>query len=299
MKSKRISPIARPTIFRSRSSVAHSVRFRKRTWITVILLFTFVWLEFDSMAQETKTTGSQSSNSIGQVYEPREFIGSSKVPLKYRLLKPIHYQAGKKYPMVVFLHGAGERGDDNMVTLKHAAKELADETRREKYPCYVLIPQCPKEQKWSDVDWSQESSEQPVNPSQSLQSLKELMDEMIDTAGVDKNRVYITGLSMGGYGTWDAIARYEGYFAAAVPICGGGDPKMVSKFSKLPIWCFHGEADMVVKVLRSREMIDALKKVGSPVKYTEYPDVQHDSWTATYENPDLYQWLFAQQRTDK
>jgi len=270
----------------------------QRALVVVSFIATIPVLELNSMAQETKEAVSDGSNSLQKIFEPREFVGSNKVPLKYRLLKPIQYQAGKKVPLVLFLHGAGERGDDNLATLKHGAKDLADETRRTQYPCYVVVPQCPKALKWSDVDWSKETNAQPENPSQSLQTVKELLDEMVETAGVDKNRIYITGLSMGGYGTWDAIARYEGFFAAAAPICGGGDPKMVNKFAKLPIWCFHGEADTVVKVIRSREMIDALKKVGSPVLYTEYPGVQHDSWSATYANPDFYRWLFAQQKTE-
>ena len=95
---------------------------------------------------------------------------------------------------------------------------------------------------------------------------------------------------------WDAIARYPNFFAAAAPICGGGDPKTVSKFKSLPIWCFHGAKDPVVKVGRSREMVDALKAVGSSIKYTEYPEAQHDSWTQTYSNPELYDWMFAQRR---
>lgn len=231
-----------------------------------------------------------------QVFEPREFVGSNGVPLKYRLIKPLNYQSGKKYPLVLFLHGAGERGDDNSITLKHAAKDFASQSLREKYPAYVVIPQCPKDRKWSEVDWSKETSSLPETASQSMQSVKELLDDMIENAGVDSTRVYITGLSMGGYGTWDAIARYPDYFAAAAPICGGGDPKTVDRFKKLPIWCFHGAKDQVVKVGRSREMVDALKAAGSEVRYTEYPDAEHDSWTATYANPELYDWLFAQRR---
>ncbi len=280
---------------RERSSMAKY--FLASIALVISLEISIPLLSSKAMAQETKVNDKEEKEPLTRIFEPRDFVGSNQVPLKYRLLKPVNYRPGKKYPMILFLHGAGERGDDNLVTLKHAAKDLADPTRREKFPCYVVMPQCPKEQKWSDVDWSQPASEQPENASQSLRSVKELMDEMVESAGVDRSRIYITGLSMGGYGTWDAIARYEGFFAAAAPICGGGDPKMVSRFARLPIWCFHGEADPVVKVTRSREMVDALKAVGSPVKYTEYPGVQHDSWTATYANPDFYQWLFAQQRT--
>lgn len=236
---------------------------------------------------------------LTKLYEPREYVGKSGEPLKYRLIKPVDYKFGKKYPLVLFLHGAGERGDDNAATLRHAAKDFSKPQTRSKYPAYVVIPQCPTGKKWSEVDWSKDSSELPEEPSDPMQSIKELIDDMVENAGVDPNRIYITGLSMGGYGTWDAIARYPGFFAAAAPICGGGDPKTVDKFKSLPIWCFHGAKDPVVKVIRSREMIEALQKVGSNAKYTEYPEAQHDSWTQTYSNPELFDWMFAQRRESK
>ena len=272
----------------------------RRALVVLGLVVSFPLLSSHSLSQETKEKEAVANGNeeLTRLFEPREFVGSNKVPLKYRLLKPLNYRPGKKYPLVLFLHGAGERGDDNLITLKHGAKDFADAKRREQFPCYVVVPQCPKDKKWSDVDWSKESSDQPESASESMQTTKELLDEMVENAGIDKNRIYITGLSMGGYGTWDAIARYEGFFAAAAPICGGGDPKLVSKYNRLPIWCFHGDEDTAVKVSRSREMVDALKTIGSPIKYTEYPGVGHDSWTATYANPDFHQWLFSQQRTD-
>jgi predicted peptidase len=244
------------------------------------------------------TPHSSAAVSIESLFEPREYVGASKQTLKYRLLKPYQYSFGKKYPLVIFLHGAGERGDDNLVTLKHGAKDFADEARRKEFPAYVLVPQCPKDKKWSEVDWSKASSSLPDQASDSMQLLKELVDEMVENAGVDTERIYITGLSMGGYGTWDAIARYPNFFAAAAPICGGGDPKTVERFRNLPIWCFHGAKDPVVKVIRSQEMIEALKKVGGNPRYTEYPDLQHDSWTVTYKNPEFYTWLFAQRKSN-
>jgi len=251
-----------------------------------------------AMAQEPSANNAPPSDP-NKAFEPREFVGTNGVPLKYRLIKPLGYQPGKKYPLVLFLHGAGERGDDNAITLKHAAKDFADPARRAKYPAYIVIPQCPKDKKWSEVDWSKESSTLPESASDSLQSVKELLDEMVENAGVDNDRIYVTGLSMGGYGTWDAIARYPGFFAAAVPICGGGDPKTVDRFKKLPIWCFHGGKDTVVKPIRSQEMIAALKGIGSDVRYTEYPDAGHDSWSATYSNPELYEWLFSKRRVSE
>jgi predicted peptidase len=268
----------------------------KRSCILLAIPLAFLFLCMEgATAQEPNANNAPPSDPI-KAFEPREFVGTNGVPLKYRLIKPLGYQPGKKYPLVLFLHGAGERGDDNTVTLKHAAKDFADPARREKYPAYIVIPQCPKEKKWSEVDWSKESSALPESASDSMQSIKELLDEMIENAGVDNDRVYITGLSMGGYGTWDAIARYPGFFAAAAPICGGGDPKTVDRFRKLPIWCFHGGKDRVVKPIRSQEMVAALQKVGSDIRYTEYPDAEHDSWSATYSNPELYEWMFSKRR---
>lgn len=254
-----------------------------------------VSLPFASITMAQAPSSTPSEDPL-KTYEPREFAGSNGTTLKYRLLKPLDYQPGKKYPLVLFLHGAGERGNDNAITLKHAAKDLCNPKLRAQYPAYVVIPQCPTDRKWSEVDWSKESSSLPETASPAMQNIKELLDEMVENAGIDSDRVYITGLSMGGYGTWDAIARYPGFFAAAAPICGGGDPKTVDQFKKLPIWCFHGAKDSVVKVGRSREMVDALRAVGSDVRYTEYPDAEHDSWTATYANPEFYTWLFAQRR---
>jgi predicted peptidase len=238
----------------------------------------------------------QVDDNLLALYEPREFADEQGQVLRYRLLKPIDYRPSKRYPLIVFLHGAGERGDDNISQLKHGAGEMAREERRRQYPAYVLVPQCPKDQRWVDVDWSLPQSSIPAEASKSMSLVKKLIDTMCQTAGIDEQRIYLTGLSMGGYGTWDAIARYEHFFAAAAPVCGGGDPKTVSRFAQLPIWCFHGALDKTVKPTRSREMVAALKAVGSDIRYTEYPEAAHDSWTATYANPEFYDWLFQQQK---
>jgi len=249
----------------------------------------------DAQAQSVSVR-AETVEAMSAIYEPRQFVSKAQVTLQYRLLKPIATLPGKKFPVVLFLHGAGERGDDNLQQLVHGAKEFADPLRREQFPCYVVAPQCPKGKKWSEVDWSKESSTLPTESSESMQAIKELLDEMVEDGRVDANRIYITGLSMGGYGTWDAIARYSNFFAAAAPVCGGGDPTTVDRFAKLPIWCFHGRQDSDVKPIRSQEMVEALKKIGSAVKYTEYPDLKHDSWSATYSNPKLYDWMFAQSK---
>lgn len=231
-----------------------------------------------------------------KLFEPREFVGANGQTLKYRLLKPSPYNADRKYPLVIFLHGAGERGSDNTAQLKHGMADFCKTKWRDKYPCYVVAPQCPESEKWVDVDWSAPGNDMPAKTSDSMQLVFELTDTMIKDSAVNENRVYITGLSMGGYGTWDALARRPGLFAAAMPICGGGDPKTASRFANVPLWCFHGDKDEAVPVERSREMIDALKAAGGMPKYTEYEGVGHNSWAQTYADPAAIEWLFTQLR---
>jgi predicted peptidase len=212
--------------------------------------------------------------------------------LKYRILEPA--QSTEPLPVVLFLHGAGERGDDNSKQLVHGVSQFVSEEAQSKHPCYVIAPQCPTGRRWVEVDWSADQHDLPENSSDSLALSVVIVRDLIEQKKADPNRIYITGLSMGGYGTWDAIARYPDLFAAAVPICGGGDPKTAPRFKQLPVWCFHGGRDAVVKPERSREMIKAMEQAGGKPKYTEYPEAAHDSWTATYANPELHQWLFEQ-----
>ncbi len=232
-----------------------------------------------------------------KLFEPREFADQDGNVLKYRLLKPADFNPDRKYPLVIFLHGAGERGDDNTVQLKHGMAEFCRPDRRRQYPCYVLAPQCPKNEKWADIDWRATGVAMPAEPSRAMKLVFELVDQMVESAAIAPNRIYITGLSMGGFGTWDALARRPDFFAAAVPICGGGDPSTASRIAHVPIWCFHGDQDPVVNPELSRKMIAALRAAGGNPKYTEYPGAGHDSWTATYKNDELYAWMFAQQRS--
>jgi predicted peptidase len=220
--------------------------------------------------------------------------GGRKLP--YRLLKPMAVDGTKKYPLVVFLHGAGERGDDDEKQLVHGVPEFLKKENREQYPCFLAAPQCPEGQKWVDVDWGADANPQPKEPSEPMRLVLELVDSLQKDYPIDAKRIYITGLSMGGFGTWDAIARKPEQFAAAVPICGGGDEATASKIAKIPIWVFHGGKDNVVKPSRSRNMIEALKKAGGEPKYTEYPDEGHASWVPAYKDAEMMKWLFAQRR---
>ena len=228
-----------------------------------------------------------------EVFEAKVFEGfAGKLP--YRLMKPKDYDAGKKYPLVLFLHGAGERGEDNTVQLVHGMADFASEENRAKYPCFVLAPQCPAGKKWAEVDWSASTHKQPEKPSDPAQNTLELMDVLAKDFSIDPTRLYITGLSMGGYGTWDLISRFPEKFAAAAPVCGGGDETQAERLIKIPIWAFHGDKDTAVKPERSRNMIAAIKKAGGEPRYTEYAGVGHNSWVKAYHDPELMSWLFAQ-----
>ncbi len=228
--------------------------------------------------------------------EKRTYTDPKGKVLLYRLLKPEDYDARKSYPLVLFLHGAGERGDDNTKQLVHGVPEFAKPENRKKYPCFLAAPQCPGKSKWVEVDWSAASHQQPAEPAEPTRLTLEMIAALQKEFSIDPKRIYVTGLSMGGYGTWDIIARRPELFAAAVPICGGGDETTAPRIAKLPIWVFHGAKDTAVKPSRSRNMIEALKKAGGAPRYTEYPNEGHGSWVPAYRDPEMMRWLFDQKR---
>jgi len=230
-------------------------------------------------------------------YEARTFTAVDGATLPYRLLIPKNYDKAQKYPLVLFLHGAGERGDNNTDQLKHGAPLFLKPEVRDKFPCFVIAPQCPKDQTWSPVKgWTSPDTfhEEPNPPLKlALAALEAVSKEFT----VDADRLYITGLSMGGYGTWDAITRAPQKWAAAAPVCGGGDATRIAAAKLVPVWAFHGLNDPTVPVERSRELILMLKGALAPaVLYSEYPYIAHDSWTTAYGEPQLLPWMFAQRR---
>ena len=239
---------------------------------------------------------SASAEKPANLLEKKTFTDAQGKTLSYRLLKPVNEDPKQSYPLVVFLHGAGERGSDNTAQLTHGVGDFAREENRKNYPCFLIAPQCPSGAKWSDVDWGAEKHVMPKEPSESGRLTLELIAAMQKEHRIDPKRIYITGLSMGGYGTWDLIARRPELFAAAVPVCGGGDEATAAVMAKIPIWAFHGDKDGAVKVSRSRNMIEALKKAGGEPKYSEYAGVGHDSWVKAYSDPEMMKWLFAQKR---
>ncbi|MBY0525200.1 MAG: prolyl oligopeptidase family serine peptidase [Gemmataceae bacterium] len=226
--------------------------------------------------------------------EKRTFTDGKGKTLPYRLLKPEDYDPKKAYPLVLFLHGAGERGTDNDKQLVHGVPDFVK--NRKEYPCLLIAPQCPANVKWVDVDWGADSHKQPAEMTEPMRLTLELIPALQKEFTIDTKRIYATGLSMGGYGVWDIVVRKPDLFAAAVPICGGGDEATAKQIAKLPVWAFHGAKDGAVKVSRSRNMIDALKKTGGEPKYTEYPNEGHGSWVPAYRDAEMFKWLFAQKR---
>jgi predicted peptidase len=239
---------------------------------------------------------SPSLAGVEDQFEARE-LKTDEGTLPYRLLKPKSYDPNSRYPLVLFLHGAGERGNDNKAQLKHVVSIFVQPENREKYPCFVLVPQCPSGRMWAEVDFRAETHKMPEKPSLPMALTIKVIEQLKKEFSIDEDRVYVMGLSMGGYGTWDAIARYPDMFAAAVPMCGGGDETTAPKIARLPIWNFHGQKDPLIKVSRSRSMIEAVRKAGGNPKHTEYPEAGHDCWTPASKEPELLPWLFSQKRS--
>ncbi len=213
--------------------------------------------------------------------------------MRYRLLFPKNYDSTKKYPLILFLHGAGERGDSSL-TVKHIGAWALQEKNRANYECFVLVPQCEKNNKWVEVDWAADSHNQPKEMSKYMNLTVQLLEELEKKLPIDSTKIYLTGLSMGGYGTWDLAARFPQKFAAIVPICGGADEKTADSLKTMPIWVFHGALDQTVKPQRSRRMVEAVKKTGNKaIHYTEYSTVKHASWKPAYEDESMWKWLFS------
>lgn len=231
-----------------------------------------------------------------EAFESRIFRGDSDPGLPYRLLKPLDFDPKQTYPLVLFLHGAGERGDDNAVQLFHGARNFTDLAMRRRHGAFVIFPQCPAEKRWVEVPWDGKSHTMPAEPSAPLAAVFELVAALRQEFPVDERRIYGVGLSMGGFGVWDVLERKPELLAAAVPVCGGGDPAYAAAFKSTPVWAFHGEADPTVIPDRSRAMIKALQAAGGNPVYTEYEAVAHDSWTETFNNRFVWDWLFSQHR---
>jgi predicted peptidase len=222
-------------------------------------------------------------------------------PLPYRLFVPSGYDSARRYPLVLYLHGAGVWGDDNVRQLTTHVAELISPKRQAKDPAFVLVPQCPKGDEWvnrHDKPPFRNYDQSTVKESLASELVFEVLAQLKKTYAVDPRRIYVTGYSMGGSGTWDFVTRHPEVFAAAIPVTGVNDPRRAEAIARLPIWAFHGETDPVSPASNTRAMVERLRSLGAPVRYTELAGVGHDSDRAVYFDDAVYTWLFAQSKPE-
>jgi predicted peptidase len=199
---------------------------------------------------------------------------TKKINCQYILVLPKGYDKQEKtWPLILFLHGAGERGSNLEKVKAHGPIKYAQKNKD--FPFVLVCPQCPEEQWWS------------------TEVLINLLDDIVSQYNIDRSRIYLTGLSMGGFGTWDLASMYPDRFAAIAPVCGGGLPFYAGRLKNIPVWAFHGDKDNVVPLEKSREMVNAVNIAGGNAKLTIYPNLGHDSWTVTYDNKELYDWFLS------
>ena len=255
-----------------------------------LLLLAFLMLAMTSNAQDLTS------------FEKRIYTDKQDT-IPYRVLYPEHFDPAQKYPVLFFLHGGGERGNDNEAQLTHGAKLFLEPSVRKEFPAIVIFPQCAKASYWSNTIASTDSLGKRHfefikggKPTKAMHALLSLVDHFLDEPYVDKKQVYIGGLSMGGMGTYEMLRRKPRTFAAAFAICGGDNLANVNKYKKVPLWIFHGGKDDVVDPKFSKEIADQLKIIGKEVKYTHYPEANHNSWDAAFAEPTLLPWLFSHKK---
>ncbi len=242
-------------------------RFRKLNVGFLMIIFALLFIAGCSSQSVVKENlGKQVIMNLNGVYK-------KKVSINYLLYLPKDYEQKEELPLLLFLHGAGERGNDLNLVKRHGPPKLIKQGKD--FPFVIVSPQCPENTRW-----------QP-------EVLIALLDEIIDEYKIDKNRIYVTGLSMGGNGTWRLASEIPERLAAIIPICGWGDPFAVCMMGKLPIWTFHGAKDNVVPITSTDILVDRLKACNGNVEYTIYPEADHDSWTETYNNQKIYEWLLS------
>lgn len=260
--------------------------------IKIILLLLFMLFSASGLSLMAQTA----------TYQPTQFV-NKKDTLLYRILYPENFVHTQKYPLLVVLHGAGERGNDNELQLLHGSSLFQKAEIRKKFPAIIVFPQCPQDSYWSNVMVNRE--EQPLvfdfktgneKPTRPMELLQGLVEELSSQTFVDTQRMYVGGLSMGAMGTLELLRREPKRFAAAFAICGGDAPENAKEYANVPVWIFHGEQDNVVPVSYSQEIAKALEAAGANVRLTLYPRVEHDSWTKAFAEPDLLPWLYSKKK---
>jgi len=232
-------------------------------------------------------------------------FGKDGARLPFRILYPEKFDPTHAYPLIIFLHGANEKGDDNEAQLNIGGRFFLRSENRTQFPAVVLFPQCPADDSWAYFenkvdsvsglarDWYFPFRNKPQRP---VQLLKWLLDSLRTSKSIDTNRIYIGGLSQGGMGVLDIIARYPNYFAAAFPMCGAGREKTATNFAgRVAVWLFHGEKDDIVPPSFSRDYYKRLQKLNADVRYTEYPGVFHNCWGNAFAEKELLPWLFSKE----
>ncbi|BAU53324.1 carboxylesterase family protein [Mucilaginibacter gotjawali] len=236
-----------------------------------------------------------------QPFDSGSYIAKNDT-MPYRILFPLNFDPAKKYPLIFILHGAGERGNDNEAQLKYGPKLFLNDTIRSKYAAIIVYPQCPPGGFWSNVKMEDDSATRKTKfifqvnapPTRSMQTLMALVDEFLDKPYVDKHKVYVGGLSMGGMGTFEIIGRRPNIFAAAFAMCGGDNTLNAKKYAKkVPLWVFHGEKDSVVPYSHSESIVAAIKQEGGSPRYTLYTNDDHNCWDDAFAEPDFMPWLFS------
>jgi len=230
-----------------------------------------------------------------------EYTDKAGQKMPYRLFVPDDYDPKQKYPLLLSLHGAGSRGNDNLRHLRPWVAGWMDEQIQKKHPCIILMPQCPAGEQWVDTPFANGSysfSEIPI--SKSMKLAKDIFDKVVKERSVDPNRIYVMGASMGGYGAWNFAIRYPDLIAAAVPICGACDPSMANTLKNVPVWAFHGDQDNIVPPSGSKDMIKAIKKIGGTrARITIYEGVKHGSYQIAWRQEELIDWMFSQRKKNK
>ncbi len=236
-----------------------------------------------------------------ELFKKDTFVSDSgKLP--YRVMFPENFDESKQYPLVLVLHGAGERGDNNESQLTHGSKLFEEASNRAEFPAIVVFPQCPKESYWSNV--KKDRSVKPIKlkfynggePTEAMQLLTELIADLEKRSYIDANKMYVGGLSMGGMGTFELLYRKPNTFAAAFAICGGGNPKLAKQYAHVPMWIFHGAHDDVVAPQNSIVMVDALVVAGAFPQFYLYQKDNHNSWDSAFSEPNLLPWIFSQSK---
>ena len=261
---------------------------RRWLWILVALVGLPV-----SCAAEQRAELERVGRRNVERFEARTYRHARGQMMPYRLFVPAGYDAHKKYPLVLYLHGGGGRGDDNVKQVMEGngaiINLLTKPETQEKYASIVVAPQCPEGELWTTLD-------EHVKPTKHLLLVLDLLAELQKEFSIDAGRIYVAGQSMGGYGSWALVAERPSMFAAALPLCGGGDTAKAAQFVRTPVWAFHGERDESVRVELSRRMVAAIREAGGQPRYTEYKGEGHVIWNKVAGEPELVAWFFAQKR---